>query len=116
MFRKLFLFIGLKLMLSINLISAQAFDINEVIPNTPRISEIKQVLSPSIDEFSGKANTIIPIYTIEIGDFKLPIRLQYNSEGFKVGKESTWVGNSWSLVAGGVISRVEEELSILMTT
>ena len=35
----------------------------------------------------------------------VPIKLQYNSSGCVVTEHSSWVGNGWSLSAGGQISR-----------
>lgn len=93
------------LIVSATTILGQTFDINAVIPNSPTTEKFTEIMSPQISEFTGQSNTTIPIFKINVDGFTLPIYLQYNSKGVKVAEESTWVGQSWSLIAGGMISR-----------
>jgi YD repeat-containing protein len=71
----------------------------------PEVSSLLEVKSPSINENQGKPNISIPLYLIDLGDVKLPISLNYTLGGTKVEYESSWLGNSWTLAAGGVITR-----------
>ena len=47
----------------------------------------------------------IPIHTIKVGDYSLPVSLEYHASGIKVAQEASRVGLAWSLHAGGSVSR-----------
>lgn len=83
----------------------QAYNINKVIPNAPSTSKLEKVLSPEINEFKGTADITIPIYTINVDEVSIPIYLTYDTSGIKVEEESGWVGQSWSLITGGMVTR-----------
>ncbi|MBL7815693.1 MAG: hypothetical protein JNL70_11810 [Saprospiraceae bacterium] len=81
-------------------------------------NQIKDVVMPSANAASlgkygdipvslhtGVTNVSIPIHTISDGTISLPISLSYHSGGVKVGEPCSWVGQNWSLQAGGMISR-----------
>ncbi len=91
-------------------IYAQAPSISPSLPN---------ILPPSPDAYnfakygnlpigisSGTAQFSLPIYTVQSGNLKLPISLNYSSNGVKVDEMATRVGINWNLNAGGVITRV----------
>lgn len=67
--------------------------------------------SSEINEFSGKANVNIPIYTFKAGQLNLPVTLNYNSSGVRVDDLPTWTGMNWVLNTGGVITRVVKNLA-----
>ena len=82
-------------------------------------SSLPNILPPSPDAYSftkygnvpiglssGTAQFTIPLYTIQSGSLKLPIGLNYSSNGVKVDEMATRVGLNWNLNAGGVITRV----------
>ena len=52
---------------------------------------------------TGVPNISIPLYTIDLGTFKLPITLDYHASGIKVDQEATWVGLGWNLNYGAQI-------------
>lgn len=77
----------------------------------------KNVLSPNasslgeygvipVSPYTGQQNISIPIHEIEVGEHKIPITLNYHSGGVRIEQLPSWVGMSWSLNAGGCISRV----------
>lgn len=77
----------------------------------------KNVLSPNaaslgeygvipVSPYTGQQNISIPIHEIEVGEHKIPITLNYHSGGVRIEQLPGWVGMSWSLNAGGCISRV----------
>lgn len=77
----------------------------------------KNVLSPNASSlgeygvipvlpYTGLQNISIPIHEIEVGEHKIPITLNYHSGGVRIEQLPGWVGMSWSLNAGGCISRV----------
>ena len=105
MLKKVSFYLLILVIFSFKSLVAQGFDLNEFIPNSPTTSQFEEIVSPVVNQFSGKADINIPIYNVVLDDFVLPINLSYDSGGFLVGKQSTWVGDSWSLLAGGVITR-----------
>ncbi|WP_374173551.1 DUF5977 domain-containing protein [Flavobacterium tructae] len=84
---------------------SQHMDINTLIPNSPSTSKIEKVLSPQINEFKGTADIRIPLYNIIVDEINIPIYLTYDSSGIKVEEEASWVGQSWSLITGGLVTR-----------
>lgn len=86
-------------------IYAQDADINKLIPNTPSTSKIEKILSPQVNEFKGVADIKIPIYNINSDGVDVPIYLIYDSSGIKVEEEASWIGQSWSLITGAMVSR-----------
>lgn len=55
--------------------------------------------------YTGVPDISIPIYTIRVGNYSLPISLRYHASGIKVGQEASRIGLGWSIHAGGAISR-----------
>lgn len=84
---------------------SQDMDINQLIPNSPTTSKIEKILSPQINEFKGTADIKIPLYNIIVDEINVPIYLTYDSSGIKVEEEASWVGQSWSLITGGLVTR-----------
>lgn len=87
---------------------------NKVEPNkfipSPDAYSIMQYSEFPVSLYNGTADISIPIYTIEVGDWQLPISLHYNTSGIKVAQEASRVGLGWSLYAGGAINRVIRDL------
>lgn len=54
---------------------------------------------------TGVPDISIPIYTIRLGAFELPVRLSYHASGIRVNDVASTVGLGWTLDAGGCISR-----------
>lgn len=82
-------------------------------------ASLPNILPPSPDAYSftkygnvpiglntGTAQFSIPIYTAQTGSLKLPVSLDYSSNGVKVDEMATRVGINWNLNAGGMITRV----------
>jgi hypothetical protein len=63
-----------------------------------------------VSEYNGVPNINIPLYTIDMQQFQLPISLSYHASGIRVSDEASWVGMNWSLNAGGVITRSKRNL------
>ncbi|MFD2916843.1 hypothetical protein [Psychroserpens luteus] len=64
-----------------------------------------------IDLYTGKVNTTIPLFEIKSGGITVPISINYNSGGIRISDVASNVGTSWSLSAGGNISRVVKDLN-----
>lgn len=82
--------------------------INEVdmMIGSPEAAEFAKYGNLDVSLFKGVPNITIPIYTLELKDFSLPIYLSYDAGGIKVDQIATSVGLGWSLHAGGQISAV----------
>ena len=77
----------------------------KVIPKTPNAGTFKEYGNVETDIAKGTPNINIPIYTIELDGFSLPISLSYDASGIKVGQMSSAVGLNWSLNATAGIFR-----------
>ncbi|HEX7905825.1 MAG TPA: hypothetical protein VF487_18265 [Chitinophagaceae bacterium] len=58
-----------------------------------------------IEEYTGKADINIPLYTIKFGELEIPISITYNSGGVNINSTASRVGLNWTLDAGGMISK-----------
>ena len=56
--------------------------------------------------YTGVPEIFIPVFTVEVGDYRLPLTLSYNASGIKVAQEASHVGLGWNVRAGGEIHRV----------
>lgn len=77
----------------------------QIVPQSPTIGSLIQYADCPVSYYSGTPNISIPLYEINVDNFKIPISLSYNASGIKVAQEASWVGLGWSLNAGGCISR-----------
>jgi len=55
--------------------------------------------------YSGTPNVNIPLHTMQELGVKLEVSLDYDASGVRVSSLPSWVGQNWSLNAGGVITR-----------
>lgn len=85
---------------------SQSLSENYFYPNSPSTSKLEKVnLNNDVSEFKGVLDLTIPIYEIVLDEVKIPIYLSYDSSGIKLDEEASDVGQSWSLMTGGLISR-----------
>ncbi|ASZ12837.1 hypothetical protein [Chitinophaga sp. MD30] len=75
-----------------------------IIPPTPDAAKLGQYGELSTNLFNGVPNIQLPLYTIQLGTFKLPLSLDYTSNGIKVDEIASSVGLGWVLNTGGVIT------------
>lgn len=73
-------------------------------PKTPEAAAFEQVAEIPVGNYTGTPNISIPLYTIEYGDLKVPITLDYLGTAIRVSQEASWVGLNWMLNAGGAIT------------
>lgn len=94
----------LYLMLSIA-ISAQIPGLpnNLLSPNASSLGEYGEV---PVSLYTGVPDIKIPLYTIELGEYNLPITMSYHAGGIRPDQHVGWTGLGWTLNAGGCISRV----------
>lgn len=58
-----------------------------------------------VDLYTGMVNYTIPIYSIEQKDLKVPINLNYKSDGVLIEQDASWVGLGWNLSGVSYIKR-----------
>lgn len=73
-------------------------------PKSPQVAMMERFGNYPVDYSTGVPNISIPLYTIKVGDFELPISIDYHNSGIRVQDISTPVGLGWALNAGGCIS------------
>ena len=79
--------------------------IPQVTPSSPEASSLGKFGEWPVSEYTGVPNISVPIYTISVDGFQIPIQLSYHAGGVKMDEVSSWVGTNWTLNAGGSISR-----------
>lgn len=83
---------------------AQLYQQN-IIPPLPEASELGKFVDFPASLYTGRPEIQIPLYTVKLKEFSLPISLSYNSKGNQVDDIASNVGLGWSLLAGGVVTR-----------
>jgi len=74
-------------------------------PPSPNAISLGKYGDVPVGLYTGIPNINVPLYSIKVGNFTLPISLSYHSQGLKVEENAGWVGLGWSLNAGGTITR-----------
>lgn len=80
---------------------------------SPDATGVPQYMGSHVSLYTGVPQISIPIYDIEVGDYKLPVSLQYYAGGIRVAQEASRIGLGWNLQAGGVITRSVSDLDDL---
>jgi len=101
------------LMLSVNLRMSGQTDhpgnsngiLPNVIPGSTEAASLGKFGEWPVSKYTGVPDITIPLYSIKVDNFELPIQLSYHAGGIKVDDMSSWVGAGWTLNAGGAISR-----------
>lgn len=66
---------------------------------------VQSSLDSPVNLLTGAVDFDIPIYTIKIGDYSLPISLHYETSGFRVADIASAVGLGWTINGIGRISK-----------
>lgn len=72
---------------------------------TPDIAAFQKYSYFPVSLNTGVVNISIPLFTMEIGELKHNVSLDYHTGGIKVNERSTKAGLGWLLNAGGMITR-----------
>ncbi|MBO9584426.1 MAG: hypothetical protein J7574_09735 [Flavobacterium sp.] len=72
-------------------------------PKSPEAAAFLKYGEYPVDLATGVPSISVPLYTIDLRDFKMPISLDYHASGIKVNQEATWVGLGWNLNAGAQV-------------
>jgi len=89
---------------SLEVISAR-LQASQVISPAPEAAELGKYGNTPVNLSTGCVNISIPLFELKGKELSLPISLSFNASGFKPQDKPTWVGQGWSLNAGGVITR-----------
>lgn len=79
--------------------------VGDAVMATPNAAALGKYGDIPVNYYTGVPNISIPICELKEGSLSLPISLSYHASGVKVGELASWVGQGWSLNAGGVVSR-----------
>lgn len=85
--------------------SEETSTVGRVLPPTPQSASLARYGEHPVDLSTGLVDISVPVYTIAVGEFQLPVSLSYHASGIRVSDISTPVGLGWVLNAGGAISR-----------
>lgn len=72
---------------------------------TPDVASLQQYTDVPVSYHTGIPSVSVPIYTIQVGSFSLPISLNYHTSGIKIAQDASSAGLGWSLNIPGTISR-----------
>lgn len=72
---------------------------------SPNASSLGKYGDLSMDLNSGRANVSVPLYQLEEGGISMDISMSYDTGGVRVNDVPGWVGQNWTLQAGGVVTR-----------
>lgn len=73
---------------------------------TPNAASLGRFGDVPVSYYTGRPDIEIPFYTLKVRDFSLPISMSYDAGGVLVNSLPSWVGQNWTLNAGGVITRL----------
>lgn len=76
------------------------------IPASPEASGLIQYGNTDVNMNLGRPNISVPLYTHQGLEMQLPILLSYDASGFKPTVLKSTAGMDWTLVAGGVVTRI----------
>jgi YD repeat-containing protein len=77
----------------------------EVSIASPTAAALSKYADMPVSNHTGIPQVAVPIYTVKEGPLELPISISYHAGGLKVQETASWVGQGFSLVCGGVITR-----------
>src|SRR5690606_5370171 len=81
----------------------EGFSIPNYAAKTPEAAAFLKYGEYPVNLSTGVPNISIPLHTIEIPGYSLPVKLDYHASGIKVNQEASWVGLGWNLNFGATI-------------
>ncbi|WP_417369077.1 hypothetical protein [Flavobacterium beibuense] len=79
------------------------FQIPNYAAKTPEAAAFLKYGEYPVNLSTGLPGISIPLYTIQIPGYTLPITLDYHASGIKVDQEASWVGLGWNVNYGAQI-------------
>jgi hypothetical protein len=77
---------------------------------SPNASDLGRYGDIPVSYYTGKANINIPLYSLTVKGVTVPVTLNYDASGVLVNKLPGWLGDNWSLSAGGIITRIVQDV------
>ncbi|SDW57973.1 hypothetical protein SAMN05444410_1046 [Hydrobacter penzbergensis] len=77
---------------------------------TPNAASLGMYGQVPVDYFTGLPQIDMPIYKFKSGSISIPVHLSYHAGGIKPADHASWVGQGWTLQAGGAITRIINDL------
>lgn len=103
------------LLVSFLTVAAQSDPISQVF--SPNAAELGKYGKIPVSYFTGLPNIRIPLSEVQGKNLTLPVHLTYHADGNKPEQHPGWVGQGWTLHAGGCINRIingwKDELSYI---
>lgn len=75
------------------------------LPLSPQAAALTRYGDIPVSPATGVPNISIPLYTIQMGKYTMPVSISYHASGIKVSDIASPVGLGWTLNAGGAITR-----------
>lgn len=72
---------------------------------TPTATSIAKYGDIPVSHYTGRANISIPLFSTEVRGMPLNLSINYDTSGLLLNSLPGWVGQNWTLNAGGVITR-----------
>lgn len=72
---------------------------------SPEVATYTRYGNYSVNYYTGTPNISIPIHEIKEREFESQIYLQYDASGLLPNRDATSVGQNWTLICGGMITR-----------
>jgi YD repeat-containing protein len=104
--KKFLLFCLLISMSTHSIVLGQDISLQNMIPPSPEATAFAKAATYNVGPYTGRPDITVPIYTIKTPSLSVPISLSYDATGIRVNDMASWVGQNWSLNAGGMISQV----------
>jgi len=79
------------------------YSVPDFAPKSPEAAAFLKYGEYPVDLSTGTASISVPLYTLNSGDFNMPISVGYHASGIKANQEATWVGLGWNLNYGAQI-------------
>jgi YD repeat-containing protein len=86
--------------------SADPTTFPRIVPPAPEAASLGLFGQFQAGNYTGTVDISIPIFELKSRQISHKVSLAYNSSGVLIEENSPWVGANWSLLAGGLISRV----------
>lgn len=64
-------------------------EVQSIVPQSPTVASLIQYADCPVSCYSGVPQINIPLYEVNIDNFKIPISLSYNASGIKVAQEAS---------------------------
>lgn len=82
-----------------------AVDLHPVSPTAFQFLKYSEI---PVSEYTGVPNINVPLYEVNVDGVKIPIQLNYHSQGNKVSAEASWVGLGWDLSMGSIVQQIND--------